>query len=191
MNASGKEKYDGCYPKILEQIYEWEREEAENLIWKAFHKEGMIDWALYLPQLKYYDGIGALKEALAKYRIPSYRSVMVSRVLYESTGDDQYLDIIKQNIDKEENEISFVSMLAYCTPSKKAYNFLVKIYLRSDNSTIRSAAITGILYNKGIITDPHDIQEYNRTLELHRKFMATDMNDRKRIIEMLEMEPNI
>lgn len=36
LNASGSEKMDGYYPEVMEEIYDWEREEVEDIIWKAF-----------------------------------------------------------------------------------------------------------------------------------------------------------
>lgn len=63
----------------------------------------------FLPKLKKYDGVKALKEMLPECRIPSGGSVTISEVLYECTGDDKYLDVIKKNIDKDETRISFVS----------------------------------------------------------------------------------
>ncbi len=186
MNASGSKKSDGYDSKILDEVYDWEREEVEEIIWKEFQKGKDGDLAVFLPKLRRYDGIGALKKALAKCRIPSGQSVLISQILYENTGNDNYLDIIKQNIDKEENKISNVATLAYCTPCKKAYNFLVDIYLRNNNEYIRSTAVTGMLYNKGMIDDPTDIKEMTSKVELSRKFMALDINKRKEIVEMFE-----
>lgn len=36
LNANGSEKADGYYPRVMEEIYDWEREEVENIIWDAF-----------------------------------------------------------------------------------------------------------------------------------------------------------
>lgn len=186
INASGSKKLDGYNAKIMEEIYDWEREEVEEVIWKAFHEDKDVDLAIFLPKLEMYDGIGALKKALGECIIPSGNSVILSQVLYEYTGNDQYLDIIKQNIDKDENKTSNVAILSYCKPCEKAYNLLVDIYLKSDNKTIRSIAVTGILYNKGVIADPHNLQEIMSKIELKRKFIAVDTKERKRIITMFE-----
>jgi hypothetical protein len=186
MNTRGSQKGDGYNPKILDEVYDWEREEVEELIWRGFQEEKDGDLAVFLPKLKKYDGIGSLKVALQKCKIPSGRSVLISQILYENTGNADYLDVIKQKIYKEENKISYVATLAYCTPCSKAYNFLVDIYIRSDNEYIRSTAITGMLYNKGIITNPTNIKEITSKIELSRRFMVADINERKRIVEMFE-----
>ena len=39
INAVGREKLDGYYPNILEEVYDWEREDAEVLIWNTFHEK--------------------------------------------------------------------------------------------------------------------------------------------------------
>lgn len=186
INASGFEKLDGYNLKIIEEIYEWEREEVEEVIWRRFHENKDVDLAKFLPVLKKYDGIQALKKALRECVIPSESSVVISQVLYEYTEDEQYLDIIMQNIEKEENKISNVAVLSYCKPCEKVYNLLIDIYLNNKNKTIRSTAVTGILYNKGIIADPLSLKEVMRNVELKRKFISDDMNERRKIIAMFE-----
>ena len=32
LNANGSEKMDGYYPEVMEEIYDWEREEVEDII---------------------------------------------------------------------------------------------------------------------------------------------------------------
>lgn len=186
IHATGVKKRDGYYPRIMEEIYEWEREEVEDVIWKKFHENRDIDLAIFLPKLRKYDGIEALKKALFECIIPSDSSVMICQILYQFTDAVKYLDIIKQNIDKEPDKISYVSVLSYCKPSKKAYDLLVDIYINSTNKTIRSTAVTGILYNKNLIKNPLDLQEMMANLNLERKFDSEDIHDRKNIIELFE-----
>lgn len=184
LNATGSKKGDGYYSKIMEEIYDWEREEVEDVIWESFRRDKYL--AEFLPKLKKYDGVKELKEALVKCNVPSDNSVTIAQVLYEYTGDDKYLDVIKQNINKDEDALSYVSVLADCKPCKKAYNWLVEIYLKSNDKTIRSTAVEGILYNKGVITNPQDTQEYMKNIELVRKFATNDKDERKKIIERFE-----
>ena len=61
INASTREKMDGYKLNIFENIYEWERDELEDIIWERFNNESNIELACYLPQLKKYDGIEALQ----------------------------------------------------------------------------------------------------------------------------------
>lgn len=107
---------DGYYPKVMEEIYDWEREEVEDIIWDAFFNKNEIELAQFFPKLKKYDGIKALKESPYLLQIPSEASVEIGKILYEATGDDGYLDIIKKNIDASPETISFVSILSYCKP---------------------------------------------------------------------------
>ena len=63
---------------------------------------------------------------------------------------------------------------------------MVYIYINNPNSTIRSTAADGILYNKGYISNSNDIQEIMRQLELSRKFMKNTVEERKNLIDQLE-----
>ena len=117
---------DGYYPRTLEEIYDNERAGVENLIWDKFNNNKDVELAQFLPKLQLYDGIAALKDALKESKIPSSNSVTIAHVLYEYLNDERYLDIIKENIDKDPNNISYVSVLAYCKPCQKAYRILLE-----------------------------------------------------------------
>ena len=131
LNANGAEKKDGYYPRVMEEIYDWEREEVEDIIWDAFFNKKEIELAQFLPKLEKYDGIKALKENPYLLQIPSEASVEIGKILYEVTGDEKYLDLIKRNIDASPETISFVSILSYCKPCQRLYNILVDIYINN------------------------------------------------------------
>ena len=186
LNANGSEKMDGYYPKVMEEIYDWEREEVEDIIWDAFFNKNEIELAQFFPKLKKYDGIKALKESPYLLQIPSEASVEIGKILYEATGDDGYLDIIKKNIDASPETISFVSILSYCKPCQRLYNILVDIYINNSNKVNRSTAVMGILYNKGIIKDRGSIKESNDVISLRKKFKSEDSIEREKILEKFE-----
>ena len=96
LNANGSEKMDGYYPEVMGEIYDWEREEVEDIIWDAFFNKNEIELAQFFPELKKYDGIKVLKESPYLLQIPSEASVEIAKILYETTGDEGYLDIIKK-----------------------------------------------------------------------------------------------
>ena len=60
------------------------------------------------------------------------------------------------------------------------------VYINSENEVIRSTAVTGILYNKGIIKKVNDLQEMTQNIKFRRKFLSNDLQTRKRIIKMFE-----
>lgn len=60
------------------------------------------------------------------------------------------------------------------------------VYINSENEVIRSTAVTGILYNKGIIKNVNDLQEMTQNIKFRRKFLSNDLQTRKRIIKMFE-----
>lgn len=55
----------------MEEIFDWERDEVEDIIWNTFYKNSDTELDLFLPKLQKYDGIKALKEELLKCNIPS------------------------------------------------------------------------------------------------------------------------
>lgn len=186
LNANGTEKMDGYYPRIMEEIYDWERDEVEDIIWDAFINKKEVELAPFLPKLKKYDGIKALKESPYLFQIPSDGSAEIGKILYEVTNDEKYLDLIKRNIDASPNTISYVSILSYCKPCPRLYNILADIYINNSNKVNRSTAVMGLLFNKGIIKDRRSIKESNDTIILRKKFKSEDREERKIILERFE-----
>ncbi|MBU5472352.1 hypothetical protein [Roseburia sp. MSJ-14] len=186
INAVGSEKLNGYYPNTLEEIYDWEREEVEDIIWDAFFNKKEIELAQFLPKLEKYDGIKALKKSPYLLQVPSEASVEIGKILYEVTGDEEYLDLIKRNIDASPETISYVSILSYCKPCQRVYNILADIYINNNNSVNRSTAVMGILYNKGIIKDRDSIKESNDVINLRKKFKSEDSAERQVILKKFE-----
>lgn len=186
LNANGSEKKDGYYPRVMEEIYDWEREEVEDIIWDAFSNKKEIELAQFLPKLEKYDGIKALKESPYLLQIPSEASVEIGKILYEVTGEKTYLDLIKRNIDVSPETISYVSILSYCKPCQHLYNILVDIYINNSNRVNRNTAVMGILYNKGIIKDRSSIKESNDVINLRKRFKSEDITERRKILKKFE-----
>lgn len=188
INAVGVNRKDGYYPKLLDEIYDWERDEIEKLIWFHFCDKDDLDMASFLPKLQKYPGILKLEEKLSDSPIPSEQSSVISITLLGIKEDDKYLDVIKENIRLEPNKIQNVARLAYCKPSKKIYDVLVDVYINSEDGVMRSTAVTGILCNKGYIKDPLSIKEMMANVELRKKFRSDDIVERKKIIERFESD---
>ena len=188
VNATGREKADGYYPKIMEEVYEWERDEVENIIWDQFENKGDTGVAIFLPKLKKYDGMTALKNFLLTCKIPSEKSLDVAKVLLEQTGDNKYLKIFEENLKDPNNiyRLKITARLSYCTPSSEIYKLLKKIYIFDKDDTVRSAAAKGLLHYKGYIKNILDLHENDGTLDLRRKFMLDNEKDREKMVEKLE-----
>lgn len=43
LNANGSEKKDGYYPQIMEEIYDWERDEVEDIIGDSFINKNEVE----------------------------------------------------------------------------------------------------------------------------------------------------
>lgn len=186
LNANGSKKLDGYYPRVMEEIYDWEREEVEDIIWDGFSNKNEVELAQFLPKLEKYDGIKALKESPYLFQIPSEASAEIGKILYEVTGDENYLDLIKRNIDASPNTITYVSILSHCKPCPRLYSILTDIYVNNSNKVNRSTAVMGLLFNKGIIKDRSSIKESNDVISLRKKFKSEDREERKRILERFE-----
>lgn len=186
VNAMGARKMNGYYPKIMEEIYDWERNEVEDIIWETFHKNNDCDLAIFFPKLKNYNGIEELKKTLEKCKIPSENSVIIAKVLYENTYDSSYINIIRKNIEKDSNNGTYVAMISYAKPSEDIYNLLTEIYINCNDKIIRGSAIRGILYNKGFVSNPFDFKEMIGKTNLRKIFNKDSQMERKEVIKKLE-----
>lgn len=133
VNAMGARKMNGYYPKIMEEIYDWERNEVEDIIWETFHKNNDCDLAIFFPKLKNYNGIEELKKTLEKCKIPSENSVIIAKVLYENMYDSSYINIIRKNIEKDSNNETYVAMISYAKPSEDINPFDFKEMIGKTN----------------------------------------------------------
>ena len=90
LNANGSEKMDGYYPKVMEEIYDWEREEVEDIIWDAFFNKNEIELAQKL---------GAIEEFTID-RIEDNIAVLENRETKEIVNVD--ISKLPQNINEGE-----------------------------------------------------------------------------------------
>ena len=178
VNATGYKRKDGYYPLIMEQIYDWERDEVEKIIWETFHKNKDTQLAQFLPKLRNYDGIGALKRMLRKTG-----SLDVADALYRATKDARYIKFIISTHKDGKHNSRAVSILSRMPPDKNVLDFLKEVYINSENPVNRSTAITGILHNTGHIRDPRSISELISTDSLARKLISDDKEERKVLLE--------
>ena len=186
LNANGPVKKDGYDPQTMEKIFDWERDEVEDLVWEYFYNQGDNELCDLLPKLRKYDGMNALKERVSRLKIPSYASVVVSKVLYDCTGEESYLEIVKRNIDAEPNNIAYVSNLAFCKTSEKQYEMLKDIYINNEDNINRGIAVRGMLYVRGIMQSVDGIDDVLRTKEFREKFKSDSKKERKVIIKRFE-----
>ena len=164
INATGRQKMEGYWQDALECIYDWERETIEDIIWNNFDSDSML--AQFLPRLQKYDGIEKLRKSLTKYSIPCDASVEIAQVLYAETEDEQYLDVIIENIKKAKVKYSYLAILGRCKPNKKAESFLRDVIIESENDLERNTAATALLQYLGIIHDLNNMSEYIANMDL-------------------------
>ena len=191
VKATGREKLDGYYSKTMEEIYDWERDEVEDIIWEKFQRDRDSMLSDFLPKLKKYDGITALEETSTKVTVPSYASIDISKALYNSTLKTKYLDNFKKNLGYD--DIVLVSIINKCTVTKDLYNFLKELYFyygvkkREDKGVVKMLIIEGLLRCKGYTLKPKastsKLREHFKIIEI---FEVDEIESKKEIIKKLE-----
>jgi hypothetical protein len=185
INAVGREKMDGYDAQTLENIYDWERELVEDIIWNKFVEGKDSDLAIFMPKLTRYDGIGALKSNLDKCIVPSGASFNISETLYIVTNEKEYLRLLIKNYKETSDKaarIEYVSRLSRLAKKQEVYNELIEIYIDDRERANQSSAIKGILWADGYLRNVDDMDEIIGKMELLRLFNKEGIEDRKAAI---------
>ena len=185
IKAIGREKMDGYTPQTLENIYEWEREGVEDIIWYKFVKENDSDLAIFMPKLTKYNGVEILKSKLDKFVVPSRASFNIAETLYIATNENKYLRVIIENYNTTSNKatkIEYVSRLSRLAKKQEVYDKLIDIYINDNESVNQSTAIQGILWADGYLKNIDDIDEIIKNIQLLRLFKKDCKEDRNIVI---------
>jgi hypothetical protein len=167
-------------------MYEWERADAERLIWYEFNENKVTVLANLVLRLKGYDGVSAVMKMLSESPVPSDRSAYLSRLLFEWTNEEKYLDLLLTNVKQSKYRLEFVSELKCAPVCIKVYEVLKDIYLTSEDAVVRSTAVTGMLHYRGFVKDPANVAETFSNVASYRKFASDDAEERKKIIDLFE-----
>ena len=187
MNATGMEFAYGSFdPNLLSKINPEEREEIEDAIF--YGTDTNTDLFMYLPQLKKYNGTAYLMDLLSERRKSGEKPIrldaVISKTLYEATGDEQYLDTVFEVCDRD--KYTSLSILLYIKPCRKIYDYMTDKYINSDDEKDRSIAADAMLCYKGYLKNPLDLNERKGLLDFMRSFMSDDPEERKEIAAKLE-----
>ena len=186
INAVGAQKADGYSTNLLTDIPESEREEAERQIWETFYEKEDTDILILFPLLKKYDGINALKEIINNYVIPSEESELISFLLFNSTGDLQYLELIEKNIIASNYNYHYIVLTKSLNSGQDVYRMFTRMYKHCTETRALQASIDGMLYNKGIMSDANDLNEVIRLRELILFMRDTALTEREQVISKLD-----
>jgi len=104
------------------------------------------------------------------------KNIKIAQILYNETRDSKYLDEIISRVGNAGESPESVHALIGCVSSPERNDALYKIYVDSDNRAIRSAVVTWILREKGIIDNPNSLGWINNPekRELFKKLMSDD-----------------
>ena len=186
INAVGSQKADGYSTNLLTDIPESERDEAERRIWETFYEKEDTDILVLFPLLKEYDGINALKEIINNYVIPSEESELIAFLLFNSTGDLQYLELIEKNIIASNYNYQYIVLTKSLNPGQDVFRMFTRMYKHCTESRALQASIDGMLYNKGIMSDANDLNEVIRWRELILFMRDTELTEREQVISKLD-----
>lgn len=187
ISVEGASKLDGYSIDTLENIYDGEREEIENLIWNTFYDKKDVNIAVFFPKLRTYNGIQALKDVVSEYIVPSSASMFIAFLIYNNTRESIYLKLMKRNIEESHYDYSYVSMLIYTLPSEDVYQVLADIYKNCSEKIACGSAINGILYNKGFIKDINNINDIQSMKELRMIFKNATGKQKDELLKKLEL----
>lgn len=189
-NASGRERLLGIPANVLTDIFDWERDEVEEIIWKAFTEKDDIEMTYYLPRLKNYQPAEEVQKKLAKFNIPSRQNVALAYTMYKLSKNPSFLNIVKVNIMKKKEKTSYVAIvLQDCElEDENIYNLLKDLYVGLTDKFEVSFAEDGLFYYKGIIKTLGSTEEVQNNIELAKKYYSEDIEERKKLIVEFEKE---
>ena len=181
--AIGREKMDGYVYQTLENIYDWERDEVEDIIWYRFVYENDFDLAIFMPKLTKYNGIEALKSKIDKLNMPSDASFNIAETLYVATNECKYFKLLIENYNVADKaaKIGYVSRLACMAKKKEVYDKLIDIYINGEDVN-QFTAIRGILWADGYLRNIDDMDEIIVNMQLLKMFKKECKEERKNVI---------
>lgn len=151
IKAVGYERKDGYNNRVLEEVYDWERNEVEELIWNKFQQDKDLMLIEILPKLKKYDGIKMLKETLFSNCMSREVNMDMAKTLYEYTKDKKYLDILTISIDCNDynniHNFKLILDLNKFPVTEDLYKFFRKLYFKCEaiHSSFMQEIIRGLL----------------------------------------------
>lgn len=176
---------DGYYPMLLEKTYDWEREDVEDIIWNGFVDRKDSDMAMFMPKLKKYNGMEALKSKLEVCTVPSGGSVNIAETLYITTNEIKYLNLMIENYEVSPdsfNRVRIVSKLSRLAKYKDVYTILISIYINDNNDINQIGSLCGILWADGYLIKMDDLNEISSKIEFLRFFKCETSDKRRKAI---------
>lgn len=189
-NTNSFARVNGIPGNLLVEIYDWERDDVENIIWNRFIKMNDMDMTYYLPRLKREVSIEEIEKKLTNYSIPSRQNVQIAYTLYRITANPKYLQLVKSNIVKKNERTSYVAIvLQDCDPKdSNIYSFLRELFIEEIQTGELVMVIDGLFFCKGIMKKMFSIEESNKCKELFSKYFSQDVGERKKLIIQFENE---
>lgn len=189
INGTGYNRLGGIPKHLLNEVYDWEREEVENIVWNRFLNNDM-DMTFYLPHLTFFQPTETVKNKLGEYKIPSRQSVQLSYTMYKLTKEQDYLNIVKNNIEKKTESTSYIALVLqdFEKNDENIYNLLRELYVNVADLEELCLIEDGLFFCKGIISSLFAVQTDEEINDLSRKYFSEDIEERKNLIDEFEKE---
>lgn len=181
VNAQGYEKAQGYNPDLFSKIYDFERDEVEEILIKLYSKR---DWQglIFMPELKKVDGIAMLKNELPKLPNPSLTRAEFADILLKATGDKYFEDILVENLkvtsDTKRNVV--LGYLLRYKPSQRLFTTCKDLCEHDSSHLVRFFAAIGLLYCAGIINDAINIDNKNPYRYLMDGLASDDVGEKNK-----------
>lgn len=207
----GREIEDLYNPQNLEQAYDWEREEMEDVIYHRFVRGNDFLFAEFMPKLKKYNGMEALKVKQQELLAQNKPNFHIAKTMYEMTQDNKYISLmldIYNNSGTDYNRTSYIVELQTLAKIPEVYDKFVEIYIHDENECNRITAICAILWADGHMVAPeirptskvritqvngeqvtenlydeNDVMVVKKEINLVKQFKREDLEERKRLMD--------
>lgn len=184
VNAHGYQKSQGYDPNLFNKIYDFERDEVEEILIKLYNKR---DWRgiEFMPQLKKVDGIAILKNELPKLPSQSFVKAEFADILLKATGDSIYEDILYESlkISNGVNRNAVLMRLLKYKPTQRLFTTCKDLCANDSSQTVRFFSAAGLLYCAGIINDPINIGNQNPYRYLMDGLASNDISEKNKAFE--------
>lgn len=178
VNATGYAKLHGFDMDLFENIYDFERDEVEEILITLFKKGDWQDLRL-MPKLTKVDGVALMENDFPNLKNPSLIRAEFANVLLKATNNKYYEDALYETLKAPDNvtrEFVMSFILSY-KPSQRLFETCKELCEHDNSRLVRFLAATGLLYCAGMIDDPNNIEPYRYLID---RLKSNDIEERKK-----------
>lgn len=178
VNAKGYAKLHGFDMDLFERIYDFERDEVEEILITLFKKRDWQDLRL-MPKLTKVDGVALMENEFPKLPNPSLIRAEFANVLLKATNNKYYEDALYETLKDPDNVTrGFVmSFILSYKPSQRLFETCMELSEHDKSDHVRFLAAFGLLYCAGIVNKLESIKPYRYLID---GLKSNDIEERKK-----------